>query len=53
MCKKLKKPEKETNNYHFVIESTVFKIFMTFSGAAIAISALYTVVDLLYYQMLY
>lgn len=51
MCLKQKKQKR--TKFHFVIEGTVFRIFMLFSLSAITIAALYTVIDLLYYEMLY
>ena len=36
-------------HYYFVIENGIFRIFMAFSVIAMVISALYTVVDLMYY----
>ena len=36
------------DHFHFYLENTVFRIFMFFSVLAIVISALYTVVDLIY-----
>lgn len=46
MCRR----KKEEPEFHFVIESTIFCIFMTFSVMAMVISAFYTVVDLLFYE---
>ena len=40
------------DRFHFVLENTIFRIFMSFSVAAMAISALYTVVGLIYYEQL-
>ena len=36
------------DHFHFYLENTVFRIFMSFSVLAMVISALYTVVDLIY-----
>ena len=36
------------DRFHFYLENTVFRIFMSFSVLAMVISALYTVVDLIY-----
>ena len=40
-------------HYYFVIENGIFRIFMAFSVIAMVISALYTVVDLMYYTKLH
>ena len=39
--------------YHYVIESTIFRIFMFFSVLAMVVSAFYTSRNLLYYEQLY
>ena len=54
MCRS-KRDEEETLDgyeYHYVIESTIFRIFMFFSVLAMVVSALYTVRNLLYYEQL-
>lgn len=51
MCFCCKKDD-QIVKYHFELEYTVFKIFMSFSVAAMAISAVYTMVDLMYNKQL-
>ena len=54
MCRSKRDEEEELDGYeyHYVIESTIFRIFMFFSVLAMVVSALYTVRNLLYYEQL-
>ena len=52
MCNRKKKYERPEYQFIFELENKVFQIFMTFSVLAMVISALYTVVDLIYYEQL-
>ena len=49
MCRKSER-NKYRSRINFVIENGIFRIFMTFNVIAIIASALFTVVNLLYYS---
>ena len=53
MCRRRAKVKnKKRENVHYEIERQVRCTFIIFSATAITISAIYTVAELLYYQML-